>query len=408
MAESDRPARSSADASEHEADAPPRAGQEGQGGDADKDAKKKPSPLKRRGVRIALFAIVAVLIVGGILWLFHHETVGKYLQSTDDAYIEADMVTVSPKVGGYVEEVLVSNNQQVKAGQPLVKIDARDYQAQVAQFQAQIDIAKANADALQAGVKEQESAINEARARLAAARAAAAYAQSEEQRYAPLARIGAETNETLSAKRNQAKQAADQVAMQQAALASAEKRVASLRAQIRQAQAQGETANAQLAAAKVSLQSTLVSSSIAGRIGDLTVRVGQFVQPGTRMMSVVPVDRIYVTANFKETQIGLMRPGQPAEIKIDALSGIDLRGHVDSIAPGTGAQFSLLPPQNATGNFTKIVQRVPVRVAIDASPEVRRVLVPGLSATVKVNTIAAKGERERMENSQERRNGSSL
>jgi membrane fusion protein (multidrug efflux system) len=302
----------------------------------------------------------------------------------------------------------VSSNQQVKAGQPLVKIDARDYQAQVAQFQAQIDIAKANADALQAGVNEQQSAINEARARLAAARAGAAYAQSEERRYAPLARIGAETNETLSAKRNQAKQAADQVAMQQAALASAEKRVASLRAQIRQAQAQGETANAQLAAAKVSLQSTLVSSSIAGRIGDLTVRVGQFVQPGTRMMSVVPVDRIYVTANFKETQIGLMRPGQPAEIKIDALSGIDLRGHVDSIAPGTGAQFSLLPPQNATGNFTKIVQRVPVRIAIDASPEVRRVLVPGLSATVKVNTIAARDERERMENSQERRNGGSL
>jgi membrane fusion protein (multidrug efflux system) len=408
MAESDRPARSSADASEHEADGQQHAGKKEDGGDAGKDAKKKPSPLKRRGVRIALFAIAVVLIVGGAFWLFHHETVGKYLESTDDAYIEADMVTVSPKVGGYVEEVLVSSNQQVKAGQPLVKIDARDYQAQVAQFQAQIDITKANADALQAGVNEQQSAINEARARLAAARAGAAYAQSEERRYAPLARIGAETNETLSAKRNQAKQAADQVAMQQAALASAEKRVASLRAQIRQAQAQGETANAQLAAAKVSLQSTLVSSSIAGRIGDLTVRVGQFVQPGTRMMSVVPVDRIYVTANFKETQIGLMRPGQPAEIKIDALSGIDLRGHVDSIAPGTGAQFSLLPPQNATGNFTKIVQRVPVRIAIDASPEVRRVLVPGLSATVKVNTIAARDERERMENSQERRNGGSL
>jgi membrane fusion protein (multidrug efflux system) len=123
---------------------------------------------------------------------------------------------------------------------------------------------------------------------------------------------------------------------------------------------------------------------------------------------VVPVNRLYITANFKETQIGLMRAGQPAEIKVDALSGIVLRGHVESIAPGTGAQFSLLPPQNATGNFTKIVQRVPVRIAIEASDEVRRVLVPGLSVTVKVDTIHAKNDKSRMEDSQDRRNGGNL
>ncbi|MBK4738042.1 HlyD family secretion protein [Noviherbaspirillum pedocola] len=403
MAESDLPESRSAAASGQQAGAHAE-----QGRNADDNAPKKPSPLKRRGVRIALLAVALVAIAGGIFWLIHHETVGKYIQGTDDAYIDADMVTVAPKVGGYVEAVLVSSNQEVKAGQPLVKIDPRDYQAQVAQFQAQIDIAKANADALRAGIGEQQSAINEARARLAAAQANAAYALAEEKRYAPLARIGAETNETLSAKRNQAKQAGDQAAMARAALASAEKRIASLHAQIRQAEAQGETASAQLAAAKVSLESAVVTSSIAGRIGDLTVRVGQFVQPGTRMMSVVPVDRLYLTANFKETQIGLMRTGQPAEIKIDALSGIKLRGRVESIAPGTGAQFSLLPPQNATGNFTKIVQRVPVRIAIEASPEIRRVLVPGLSATVKVNTINAKNEKARMEDSQQQRNGDGL
>ncbi len=132
-------------------------------------------------------------------------------------------------------------------------------------------------------------------------------------------------------------------------------------------------------------------ASVDGRIGDKGVRVGQFVQSGTRMMSVVPLSAIYITANYKETQIGLMRPGQPATIDVDALPGVHLRGHVESVSPGTGAQFSLLPPQNATGNFTKIVQRVPVRIAIDAGPEARRVLVPGLSVTVDVDTFGAKG-----------------
>jgi len=136
----------------------------------------------------------------------------------------------------------------------------------------------------------------------------------------------------------------------------------------------------------------VVRAAVAGRIGDKGVRVGQFVQPGTRMMSVVPLAAIYIVANFKETQIGLMRRGQPVEIEIDALPGTTLRGHVESLSPGTGAQFSLLPPQNATGNFTKIVQRVPVRIAIDASPAQRRLLVPGLSVEVAVDTIAAKNE----------------
>jgi membrane fusion protein (multidrug efflux system) len=203
--------------------------------------------------------------------------------------------------------------------------------------------------------------------------------------------------------RNQAAQAQKNAAAQRAALFVAERRVASLRAQERQAAAQREAAQAQLTAAGINLGSTIVQSSVDGRIGDKSVRVGQYVQSGTRLMSVVPLAQIYITANFKETQIGRMRPGQPARIRVDALDGIELRGRVQSVSPGTGAEFSLLPPQNATGNFTKIVQRVPVRIALDAGPEARKVLMPGLSVTVKVDTISAKDVEGRIEKQEEAR-----
>jgi len=153
----------------------------------------------------------------------------------------------------------------------------------------------------------------------------------------------------------------------------------------------------------VTVESTTVRASIDGRVGDLAVRVGQFVQPGSRLMTIVPVEQLYIEANFKETQVGLMRVGQPVTIEVDALEGVELTGSVASFAPGTGAQFSVLPPQNATGNFTKIVQRIPVRIRIDATPEVRRLLVPGMSATVTVDTRGARGELERVRAVQETR-----
>jgi membrane fusion protein (multidrug efflux system) len=350
----------------------------------------KSTPEKRRHVRTVLLVVaIAAVIVGGS-WFLYYEFVGKYFESTNDAYIDADSVTISPKVGGYVEQVLVNDNEDVKAGQPLVRIDPRDYKAQAAQFLAQIDIAKANADAIRSQISEQESVINEMKAQYQAAQKNADFAAGEVKRYEPLVKIGAETAEQLAAKRNQAQQAAEQAKAQNAALINAQRRIASLRAQIRQADAQASSAGAQLASANVSLQSTVVTASFAGRVGDKTVRIGQFVQPGTRMMTIVPLNKLYITANFKETQIGRMRSGQPVEIEIDALSGLKLHGHVESISPGTGAQFSLLPPQNATGNFTKIVQRVPVRIALDAGAETLRVLVPGLSTTVKVDTRSAK------------------
>lgn len=376
--------------------------------DGKPDGKKesaRPSLLKRPVIRIGLLSGLCIAVVAGGVWMAHYMSTGRYLEATDDAYFRTDSVTVAPKVSGYVEEVLVRDNQDVAKGQPLVRIDPREYASQSAQSQAQIDVSAANADAARAQIKEQEASIAQARAKLAAAQASADFAQGEAQRFAPLAQTGAETAEAFAGKRNQAKRSALDVNSARAALANAEHHVSTLQAQVRQAQSQGEAAAAQLVSANVNLQSATVVAGLAGRVGDQTVRVGQYVQSGARLMTLVPLDQLYITANFKETQLGRMRRGQPATIQVDALSGVQLHGHVESIAPGTGAEFSLIPPQNATGNFTKIVQRVPVRIVLDAGPETRKVLVPGLSVKVSVDTLSAKDDVKQMQRDEEARRG---
>jgi len=370
-----------------------------QAGEDSGDAAKPKRKLGGRA-KLILLLVVAAIVVVVLVWFVHHETRGKYLQETNDATIQADSVTVAPRVNGYVAEVLVADNQDVKQGQPLVRIDPRDYHAQAAQAEAQIGQAAAAADNARASILEQQATIEQTRAQLAAARAKAAYDAAEAARYVPLAASGAETRERLAQLRATATQSAEQARAQAATLAAQQRRTGSLQAQVRQAEAQASGARAQLAAANVDVGATLIRAAIAGRVGDKTVRVGQYAMAGTRLMSVVPLEQLYVVANFKETQLPLMRPGQPARIKIDALSGTQISGRVMSVAPGTGAQFSLLPPQNATGNFTKIVQRVPVRIAIEAGPEARRLLVPGLSVTVTVDTISAKGDLDRIRNQQ--------
>jgi membrane fusion protein (multidrug efflux system) len=360
---------------------------------------------RKRRIPPALIGFGAVVLLGGAAWMTYHYQVGQFLEETDDAYLQSEAVTIAPKLSGYVEEVLVKDNQQVRAGQPLVRIDPRDARAQAEQYQAQIGIARANADAVRAQIGEQESAVRQARAQLATAQTNANFAAAEERRYAPLVDIGAETAEQFANKRNQAQQSAQQVGAYRAALETAEKRIGFLRAQVQQAEAQAASAEAQLKAARINLDATTINATVDGRIGDQTVRPGQFVQQGTRLMSLVPAKSLYVTANFKETQIGRMRAGQPAEIKVDALPGVTLHGHVESVAPGTGAQFSLLPPQNATGNFTKIVQRVPVRITLDSSAETRRVLLPGLSVKATVETSNARDAVKRILAAEDAREG---
>lgn len=372
---------------------------------AEKDVAALEQPRRNRRVSLIALAVVAVLLLAGGLWYARYETSGKYFQTTNDAYVQSDAIVVSSKVAGYVDQVYVADNQAVRAGQSLLRVDAREYQAQAEQAQAQIDVANANAQGVRAQINEQGAGVLQARAQLAVAQNNLAFARSEVARYSPLAATGAETREHLTQLRSQEQQAAAQVANAQAALLSAERRTGTLRSQVQQALSQGRAAEAQLRAANVNVGSTIIRASTDGRVASKSVQVGQLVQPGLRLMSIVPVQKLYVSANFKETQLTLMRIGQPVTIKVDALGGVEFHGKLESLSPGTGAQFSLLPPQNATGNFTKIVQRVPVRISIDAGPLARSLLVPGMSAEVTVDTRSARNQAQQLQQEESARSG---
>ena len=344
------------------------------------------SSSRRSNAGRFLLPVGALLLVAALLALGYWWLVGRFVQSTDDAYLQADSVTVAPKVSGYVTDVYVGDNVAVKPGDPLVRLDGRQYQATLDQAQATIDARQADIQRAQAGILQQRAAIEQAKAQLQVAQISSRHAEDEVHRYTPLATTGAESGDQLSVLTSNRDQARATLAADAAALDQAQARMADLDAQIAQARAQLEAAQASARQARLDLQDTLVRSSLAGRVGDRTVRVGQYAQPGTRMMTIVPVQSVYLTANFKETQIGQMRAGQRASVHVDALSGTELHGVVDSFAPGAGSQFALLPPENATGNFTKIVQRVPVRIRLDTDETTRKLLVPGLSVTVEVDT----------------------
>ncbi|HTI19302.1 MAG TPA: HlyD family secretion protein [Trinickia sp.] len=355
-----------------------------------------PSPEPRRAKprkRPLLIALVVALGIAGGAWLAHWWLVGRFVESTDDAYLRADDVAVAPKVSGYVAEVLVAGNQAVSVGTPLVRLDTRQYQASVDEAQATVDAREADLQHAEADLREQHAKVAQAQAEEQVARVALKRADDNVRRYAPLTATGAETAERLADFTSTRDEARATLASNAAAVRSAEAQIAATAAQIAQSRAQVEAARASLQQKQLDLRDTTIYSAIAGRIGDRTVRVGQFVQPGTRLLTVVPVQQLYLEANFKETQVGRMRVGQPATLHVDALGSVELHGVVDSFAPGTGAEFALLPPENATGNFTKIVQRVPVRIRLEAGPETQSVLLPGLSVTVDVDTGSARDDK---------------
>jgi membrane fusion protein, multidrug efflux system len=350
-----------------------------------------------RPERRALLIVLAIALgLAAAVWFAHWWAVGRFIESTDDAYLQADSVTVAPKVSGYVTEVLVADNQSVEAGTPLLRLDARKYQASVDQAQATVDAREADLQRAQADLLQQQAKVAQAQAEERVARVALAHAEDNVRRYGPLAATGAETAERLADLVSTRDQARATLESNAAAVHSAQTQIGATTAEIAQARAQLEAAHANLRQARLDLRDTTVYSSIAGRVGDRTVRIGQYVQPGTRLLTVVPVQSVYLEANFKETQVGHMRVGQPATLQVDALHSIELHGVVDSFAPGTGAQFALLPPDNATGNFTKIVQRVPVRIRIETRAETRRVLLPGLSVSVDVDTRSARDDDKRI------------
>ena len=365
---------------------------EGSGNEpADRDgAPPKPSPLAKTWVRVVLVVVIVLALVAGGLWFYRYWTHGRFVESTNDAYLQADDVTVSAKVSGTVEEVYVDDNQQVHVGDPLVRIDSATPRARVDQAVAQAAQGRASVAQYESQIAEQEAAIAQSVAAVQGAEAQRRYSQGEVDRYEPLARSGSETVEKLAQMVYNRDQALATLRQNQAQSLQARRRITTLRAQIGAAQAQVAQAEAQALQAQIDVGSSLIRASIDGRVGDRQVRVGMQAQIGTRMMTIVPVQSLYLVANFKETQIGLMRVGQPATVKVDALGGMALEGTVESFSPATGAAFALIPANNATGNFTKIVQRVPVRIRIEASEVARKVLVPGLSVDVDVDTVGNK------------------
>ena len=348
---------------------------------------RAPAAIKKFNFRKLLMAGAAVAALAGAGWYgFDYWTVGRYLVSTDDAYVKADNTTVAPKVSGYLHEVLVGDNEHVRFGQVLARIDQRDFNVALDQARADVAAAHAAIASKQAQLGVQQAVIDAAKATVDVDKATVTFAAQENKRYTDLAAtgFGSVQNAQQAQSRNAGAQAA--IARDTANLASALKQVDLLKAEIVQANAALARAQALQSQAELNLEYTSIVAPIDGVVGNRSLRIGQFVQAGTQLMSVVPVAGAYVVANFKETQLTDVRTGQAVEIAVDTFPGQIVRGHVDSIAPASGQEFALLPPDNATGNFTKVVQRIPVKVALDLDSSSAVELRPGMSVIPTVET----------------------
>ncbi len=338
--------------------------------------------------RTLLAAAGAAALAGAGYFGWDYWTVGRFQVSTDDAYIKADSTTIAPKVSGYVAEVLVGDNERVKAGQTLAQIDDRDFRVALDQAKADVAAASAAIATKEASIEAQQSAVEIARAAIRVDEANSAFADQDDKRYATLAAsgYGSVQNAQSAASRSAASRAA--VQKDQAALEAAIRQIGVLKAEVAQAQATLARDRAAERQAELNLSYTTLLAPVDGVVGARSLRVGQYVQPGAELMAVVPVSAAYVVANYKETQLADVRPGQKVEIAVDTFPGHPLSGHVDSIAPASGQEFALLPPDNATGNFTKVVQRIPVKIVLDAGSPLTNLLRPGMSVYPTIDTKA--------------------
>jgi membrane fusion protein, multidrug efflux system len=308
------------------------------------------------------------------------------MESTDDAYVQADSTIVAPKVSGYIAELLVNDNQSVKAGQTLARIDDRDYRAALAEATASVAAAAASVANLGAQITAQGSQIRQADASVTAAAAALSFSQRNDVRRRKMAQVGYGSQEQADNASTDTKEKAASLERLRAAALNARQQVEVLTTQRQLAQAQLMRAEAAKRQAELNLSYATITAPIDGTIAVRTVRLGLYVQAGTQLMALVPLQRVYVTANFKETQLTDVRPGQPVTIDIDTFPGATAHGHVDSLAPASGQEFALLPPDNATGNFTKIVQRIPVKIQIDKNEPLLGRLRPGMSVEPTIDT----------------------
>ena len=343
-----------------------------------------PKAAQKGGLRRLLLAGTAVALLAGASWYgWDYWTVGRFEVSTDDAYVKADNTTVAPKVSGYLHEVLVGDNERVKAGQVLARIDDRDFKVALDQSRADVAAADAAVASKRAQLDVQQAVIDAARATLDVDTASATFAKQENKRYTDLATTGYGSVQNAQAAQSRDASALAAIERDKANLASALKQVELLKAEIGQALAAAARANALEQQAELNLSYTTIVAPIDGVVGNRTLRAGQYVQAGTQLMSLVPATGAYVIANYKETQLTDVQAGQPVDIEVDMFPGQVVHGHVDSLAPASGQEFALLPPDNATGNFTKVVQRIPVKIALDgASVELR----PGMSVIPSIQT----------------------
>jgi membrane fusion protein (multidrug efflux system) len=343
----------------------------------------------RQAIRRATLALAAALGVAGAADFGHYYlTTGRYLETTDDAYVRADSTIIAPKVSGYIAQVLVADNEPVNAGQLLARIGDRDFRTALNQAKADVAASEAAVKNLNAQIELQQPVIQQQAAEVDAADANLKFAREEHTRYDALMKSGAGT--VQRAQQTDAALRAQTAQLQQgkAGLLAANKKIEVLETERAKAVAQLDHARAVEAQAELNLSYTHITAPVDGTVGARTLRVGQFVQAGTQLMAVVPLDAVYVVANFKETQLTHVRDGQPVELTVDSFHNTTLKGHVDSLSPASGLEFALLPPDNATGNFTKIVQRVPVKIVLDGQ-SLKGLLRPGMSAVPTVNTRAA-------------------
>jgi membrane fusion protein, multidrug efflux system len=334
-----------------------------------------------------IVATLGLVIGGAVVWYgYDWWNNGRFVESTDDAYVGGNVTPISPHVGGFVADIAVIDNQHVRAGQLLVRLDARDYQAALNHAAAVLAARVSALASLRAQYALQQSTIRQDAADVSARVAQSTFAQEDAVRYAALAKTSAGSRQ--DAQRSLAAEQAAEAAVEsaQAGLVAARQRLEVIQADIQQAQAAVMQAEADLQTARLNLGYTEIRSPIDGYVGNRNAQVGAYVSEGTYLLSVAPSHGLWVDANFKEDQLAQMRPNQPATVVADIVPGHVFHGHVLSLAPGTGAVFSVIPPENATGNFTKIVQRVPVRIALDPEGASLSTLRPGLSTTVSVDT----------------------
>ncbi|VVN38198.1 putative multidrug resistance protein EmrK [Pseudomonas fluorescens] len=332
-------------------------------------------------------AAIALMAVGALVYLLAPGLFGQRTQqATNDAFVSADFTLVVPRVAGFIKEVLVEDNQQVKAGQLLALIDDRDLRAAAQAADAETLMARAQLQNARATLERQTSVIAQAQATVVSAKAEQAFAEHELNRYNHLAGVGAGTVQNAQQARTRIDQAAARLANATAVLAAERKQVEILTAQRDAADGGLKRAQAALEMASYELSYTRIVAPQDGMVGERAVRVGAYVTPGSKLLAVVPLDKAYVVANFQETQLTNVRPGQVVQVSVDSLGGETLQGRVESIAPATGVTFASIKPDNATGNFTKVVQRIPVKIVLDpGQAQVQRLRV-GMSVEARIDT----------------------